>query len=128
MTGYFAALGADPAGQRAVVESTSTWYWLADHLRVAGVGRTRGHSKYIQAIRYAKGKTDAVDAATLAQRLRSDLIPAAHMVSPDMREPRDLLRQRLGLGAKRTPRRTTRPPDGADQTARVPAPADADPD
>ena len=78
VTGYFAALGAEPSEQRAVVESTSTWYWLADHLRAAGVDLTLGHSKYIKAISYAKVKTDAVDAATLAQLLRSDLIPAAH--------------------------------------------------
>ena len=63
---------------------------------------TLGHSKYIKAISYAKVKTDAVDAATLAQLLRSDLIPAAHMISPELREPRDLLRQRLVLVAKRT--------------------------
>ena len=102
VTGYFAALGAEPSEQRAVVESTSTWYWLADHLRAAGVDLTLGHSKYIKAISYAKVKTDAVDAATLAQLLRSDLIPAAHMISPELREPRDLLRQRLVLVAKRT--------------------------
>lgn len=100
VTQYFAAFGAEP--QRAVVESTSTWYWLADHLRAAGVDLTLGHSKYIKAISYAKVKTDAVDAATLAQLLRSDLIPAAHMISPELREPRDLLRQRLVLVAKRT--------------------------
>jgi transposase len=47
-------------------------------------------------------KTDAVDAATLAQLLRSDLVPGAHMISPELREPRDLLRQRLVLVAKRT--------------------------
>jgi transposase len=47
-------------------------------------------------------KTDAVDAATLAQLLRSDLVPEAHMISPELREPRDLLRQRLVLVAKRT--------------------------
>jgi hypothetical protein len=76
VTQYFAAPGTEP--QRAVVESTSTWSWLADHVRAAGVGLTRGHSKSITAIRDATGKTDAVDAATLAQLLRSDLIPAAH--------------------------------------------------
>jgi len=99
VAGYFAELGPD---QRAVVESTSTWYWLADLLRAEGVALTLGHSKYIKAISYAKVKTDAVDAATLAQLLRSDLIPEAHMVSPELREPRDLLRQRLVLVAKRT--------------------------
>jgi len=96
---YFRGLGAE---QRAVVESTATWYWLADLLRAEGVSLTLGHSKYIKAISYAKVKTDAVDAATLAQLLRSDLVPEAHMISPELREPRDLLRQRLVLVAKRT--------------------------
>lgn len=86
---YFAQLG--PA-QRAVVESTASWYWLADLLRAQGSALTLGHSKYIKAISYAKVKADAVDAATLAQLLRSDLIPEAHMSSPELREPRDLLR------------------------------------
>ena len=104
VTQYFAALGPE---QRAVVESTATWYWLADLLRAQHIDLTLGHSKYIKAISYAKVKTDAVDAATLAQLLRSDLIPAAHawaepMISPELREPRDLLRQRLVLVAKRT--------------------------
>jgi hypothetical protein len=78
ITQYFAALGADAAEQRAVVESTATWYWPADLLRGQGAALTLGHSKYIKAIRDAKVQTDAVDAATLAQLLRSDLIPAAH--------------------------------------------------
>jgi len=93
VTQYFAALGAEP--QRTVVESTATWYWLADHVRAAGVDLTLGHSKSITAIRDAPGKTDAVDAAPLAPRLRSDLIPAAHMISPELREPRDVLRDVL---------------------------------
>lgn len=94
---YFRALGPE---QRAVVESTATWYWLADLLRTEGVALSLGHSKYIKAISYAKVKTDAVDAATLAQLLRSDLVPEAHMISPALREPRDVLRQRLVLVAK----------------------------
>jgi len=89
---YFAAL---PGRHRAVVESTSNWYWLRDFLVGEGVDLRLGHSKYIKAISYAKVKTDAVDAATLAQLLRSDLVPEAHMVSPEWREARDLLRARL---------------------------------
>jgi transposase len=99
---YFACLRTETADKRAVVESTATWYWLADLLRLQGIALTLGHSKYIKAISYAKVKTDAVDAATLAQLLRSDSIPEAHMISPELREPRDLLRQRLVLVAKRT--------------------------
>jgi transposase len=97
VTRYFAALDGGPAAQRAVVESTSTWYWLRDLLAAQGVDLRLGHSKHVKAISYAKVKTDAVDAATLAQLLRSDLVPEAHMVSPEWREARDLLRARLQL-------------------------------
>jgi transposase len=58
---------AHPGPHRAVVESTATWYWLRDLLVPLGVDLRLGHSKYIKAIRYAKVKTDAVDAHTLAQ-------------------------------------------------------------
>lgn len=89
---YFAAL---PGPHRAVVESTATWYWLRDLLVGDGIDVRLGHCKYIKAITYAKVKTDAVDAATLAQLLRSDLIPEGHMISAAHREERDLLRGRL---------------------------------
>lgn len=92
MRAYFAKL-AGP--HRAVVESTATWYWLRDLLVDVGVDVRLGHCKYIKAISYAKVKTDAVDAATLAQLLRSDLIPEGHMMTPGRREERDLLRSRL---------------------------------
>ncbi len=97
ITRYFAALPGGPGAQRAVVESTSTWYWLRDLLTAQGVDLRLGHSTQVKAISYAKVKTDAVDAATLAQLLRSDLIPEAHMVTAEWREARDLLRARLQL-------------------------------
>src|SRR3569832_1399409 len=96
---YFAAM---PGPHRAVVESTSNWYWLRDLLAREGVDLRLGHSKFIKAISYAKVKTDAVAAATLAQLLRSDLIPEAHMVSAEGREARDLLRARLQLIGQQT--------------------------
>jgi transposase len=99
LAGYFAALPGGSAAQRAVVESTSNWYWLRDLLGAQGVDLRLAHSKHVKAISYAKVKTDAVDAATLAQLLRSDLIPEAHMVSAEWREARDLLWQRLVLVA-----------------------------
>jgi transposase len=91
---YFAK---HPGPHRAVVESTATWYWLRDLLVPLGVDLKLGHSKYIKAISYAKVKTDAVDAHTLAQLLRNDLIPEGHMISAAHREERDLLRARLRL-------------------------------
>jgi transposase len=95
---YFAEL---PAASRATVEATSCWYWLRDLLEREGVPLTLAHAKFVKAIAYAKVKTDAVDALTLAQLHRADLIPRAHMVSPELRPLRDLLRTRLQLVEKR---------------------------
>jgi len=94
LTAYFDAL---PGPHRAVVECTGMWYWVRDLLVPQGIDLRLGHAKYLKAISYAKVKTDAVDAATLAQLLRVDLIPEAHMISPALRDTRDLLRARLVL-------------------------------
>ena len=91
---YFATL---PGPHRAVVECTGMWYWVRDLLTLQGIDLRLGHAKYLKAISYAKVKTDAVDAGTLAQLLRVDLIPEAHMISAEQRETRDLLRARLVL-------------------------------
>src|SRR3990170_1620554 len=94
LTAYFEEL---PGPHRAVVECTGMWYWLRDLLVPQGIDLRLGHAKYLKAISYAKVKTDAVDAATLAQLLRVDLIPEAHMIPAGQRETRDLLRGRLRL-------------------------------
>ncbi len=86
----------------ATVEATSSWYWLRDLFEQQDVPLTLAHAKFVKAIAYAKVKTDAVDALTLAQLHRADLIPRAHMVSPELRPLRALLRTRLHLVEKRT--------------------------
>jgi transposase len=96
---YFQQL---PQPTIATVEATSSWYWLHDLLKHEDVPLTLAHAKFVKAIAYAKVKTDKVDALTLAQLLRADLIPRAHMVSPELRPLRDLLRTRLHLVEKRT--------------------------
>jgi transposase len=96
---YFRSL---PGPHRAVVESTASWYWLADLLEEEGVELTLAHSELVKAIAYAKVKTNAVDAHTLAQLLRVDLVPRAHMISPELRGVRDVLRVRLRLVQKRS--------------------------
>lgn len=96
---YFRSL---PGPHRAVVESTASWYWLADLLEEEGIELTLAHSKLVKAIAYAKVKTDAVDANTLAQLLRVDLLPKAHMISPELRDVRDALRVRLRIVQKRS--------------------------
>lgn len=97
ITAYFATL---PGPHQAVVECTGMWYWLRDLLVPQGIDLRLGHAKYLKAISYAKVKTDAVDAATLAQLLRVQLIPEAHMISDAHREIRDVLRARLLMVAR----------------------------
>jgi hypothetical protein len=96
---YFRSL---PGPHRATVESTASWYWLADLLKEEKVDLTLAHAKLVKAIAYAKVKTDAVDSHTLAQLLRVDLIPRAYMISPDLRGVRDVLRVRLRTVQKRS--------------------------
>jgi transposase len=62
----------------------------------------------LKAVAAAKVKTDPVDALTLAQLLRADLIPEAHMISPELRPYRDLLRTRVRLVQRRTSAKNAR--------------------
>ncbi len=91
---YFAKL---PGKHRAVVECTTGWYWLSDLCQELSVDLMLAHAKQLKAIAYAKVKTDAVDALTMAQVLRLGFIPEAHQISRARRGLRDLLRHRLRL-------------------------------
>jgi transposase len=86
---------------QAVVECTSGWYWLCDLLNSIGIDVLLAHAKYLKAISYAKVKTDAIDAHTLAQLLRMDYIPEAYQIPFQYRAIRDILRQRMTIEYKR---------------------------
>jgi len=96
---YFSEMSAR---HLAVVEATAGWYWVDDVLSEEGVDLKLAHAKQLKAISYAKVKTDKVDAKTLAQLLRVDLIPEAHKISRDRRGMRDIMRARLRLVTRRT--------------------------
>lgn len=96
---YFESM---PGPHRAVVESTSGWYWLSELFRKHEIDLKLAHAYRVKAISAAKVKTDSVDAATLAQLLRVDMIPEAHMLDPELRPYRDLLRLRQRLVRKRS--------------------------
>ena len=96
---YFFSIGNI---HKAVVESTSNWYWLSDLLRNHQIDLTLAHAKYLKAISYAKVKTDKVDSHTLAELLPMNLIPTAHQITPDRRGIRDTMRARLRLVQKKT--------------------------
>jgi transposase len=96
---YFAQF---PGPHQAVVEATGRWYWLRDLLAPQGIDLHLAHAKFLKAIAYAKVKTDAIDSDTLAQLLRTGLIPEAHMIADTERGPRDVLRARLRLVERRS--------------------------
>lgn len=91
-----------PKPHQAVVESTASWYWLSDLLEAHGNELVLAHARYIKAIVCAKVKTDKVDSRTLAQLLRTDFIPRAYKIRPELRNFRDLMRARIGLIQRRT--------------------------
>ncbi len=97
--GYFKRIKGK---HKAVVESTSSWYWLYDILESNGIDFELAHAKYLKAISYAKVKTDRVDSSTLANLLRMDLIPRAHKINREKRSLRDTMRARLRFVIKRT--------------------------
>lgn len=101
---YFGSL---PGIHKTAVEATPNWYWLADLFDELGIEMQLAHTTYLKAITHAKVKTDQIDAHTLAQLLRLDLIPEAHQISYELRWPRDLLRTRLVLVRRRTAAKST---------------------
>lgn len=87
---------------QAVVESTSSWYWLNDWCLENRIPLLLAHSKMVKAISYAKVKTDSVDARTLAELLRVGLIPEAWKTKKHRRDLRELTRGRIRLIRRRT--------------------------
>ncbi len=86
---------------QAVVESTSSWYWLDDWFRHKGITLKLAHAKMLKAISYAKVKTDSVDAHMLAELLRTGLVPESWKSEKRQRELRELTRARLRWILKR---------------------------
>ncbi len=84
------------------LEATYGWEWLAELLEDSGYELHLAHPLRTKAIASARVKTDAVDARTLAQLLRADLLPEAYVAPRELRDLRDLLRQRVVLTHMRT--------------------------
>lgn len=86
--------GEDCSG---VLEATRNWCVMHDWLEQLTSQVTLAHPKKVRAIAEARVKTDKIDSATLAHLLRCDLIPAAHVSSPQARVLKNLLRHRMVL-------------------------------
>jgi transposase len=80
-----------------VLESTGIWEFIYEGIEKKGFEVQLAHPLKVRAIAEAKVKTDKVDAETLAQLLRADLIPRSWVPSRDVRDLRQLVRQRAYL-------------------------------
>jgi transposase len=99
---FVALLGELDGESKIALEATYGWEWLADLLEEHGYELHLAHPLRTKAIASARVKTDAVDARTLAHLLRTDLLPEAYVAPRELRDLRDLLRQRVVLTQMRT--------------------------
>jgi transposase len=90
------------SNSKMVIESCWNWsktYELAKDLVDEVI---LAHPLKIKAIASAKIKTDAIDSRTLAQLLKADLIPQAHLREADNRLKQKVIRHRAFMVAMRT--------------------------
>ena len=90
-------IGDLPAGTPVAFEAAFGWGWLLRLLEDYGFDPHLVHPLQCKAIASARLKNDKVDAATLAQLLRADLLPEAWIAPAEVRQLRALLRHRAGL-------------------------------
>jgi len=90
-------LGALPPGTPVAFEAAYGWGWLVDLLEELELEPHLVHPSRCKAIASARLKNDKVDAATLAQLLRADLLPEAWIAPQATRDLRALLRHRASL-------------------------------
>src|SRR4249919_890029 len=90
-------IGGLPAGTPVAFEAAYGWGWLVELLEDYGFEPHLVHPLRCKAIASARLKNDKVDAATLAQLLRADLLPEAWIAPPAVRQLRALLWHRASL-------------------------------
>jgi transposase len=87
----------EPEPISVAFEATYGWGWFADLLADAGIEAHMAHPLATKAIGAGRVKNDAIDAATLAHLLRTNLLPEAWIAPPAVRELRRLVRMRSSL-------------------------------
>lgn len=86
----------------AVVETSSSWPWLHELLRGAGIHFVLAHARRLRAIAEANYKRDEIDAELLARMRLAGLIPEVFPTPFAQREWATLLRHRTTLVTQRT--------------------------
>jgi transposase len=82
---------------KVVVEATRNWMWFIAALRERGCQVQLAHPFRTKAIASARIKTDSIDAKTLCDLLRADLIPQSYITTTQELDDRELSRGRINL-------------------------------
>lgn len=83
-----------PGPWSGAMEATIFTSWIYDFLKPHAVTLHVAHPQMLKAITASKKKNDKVDAQTIADLLRCNLLPECYMMPADMRELRRILRYR----------------------------------
>jgi transposase len=76
------------------MEATLFSAWIYDTLKPYAQQLDMGHPAKMKAISAGKKKSDAIDARTIADLVRCDLLPKCYVLQPELRDLRRLLRYR----------------------------------
>src|ERR1700687_5131953 len=85
---------ARPQPWRGAMEATLFSGWIYDTLKPYGEQLEMAHPAKMKAISAGKKKSDTLDARTIADLVRCNLLPACYVAPPRIRELRRLLRYR----------------------------------
>jgi len=91
-----------PGPWMGALEATLFTEWIYDYLKPYSVDLKVAHSARVKALVSGKKKNDQIDAETLADLLRCNLLPEVHMMPSWMRDLRRILRYRNLLIRQRT--------------------------
>jgi transposase len=83
-----------PQAWRGAMEATLFSAWIYDTLKPYAVQLEMGHPARMKAITCGKKKSDRIDARTIADLLRCNLLPECYVMPPGLRDLRRLLRYR----------------------------------
>jgi transposase len=85
---------AQSVSWHGAMEATLFSAWIYDTLKPHAERLVMGHPARMKAITAGKKKSDSIDARTIADLLRCDLLPTCYVMAPEMRDLRRLLRYR----------------------------------
>ena len=86
--------GTQRQSWRGAMEATLFSAWIYDTLKPYAAQLEMGHPARMKAICSGKKKSDKIDARTIADLLRCNLLPTCYVLPPELRDLRRLLRYR----------------------------------